>query len=166
MVHAQTVREGQLDRMKEIGMIATFFLDHVYYWGDWHYESVLGPERAERISPLRSAINRGMNFTMHQDSPVVNPNALFAVHNAVNRITKNGRLLGADQRLTVEEALRGVTINGAYQIFEEDQKGSITEGKLADIVILGSNPLTTPSDKIKDIEVLETIKEGRTIYTA
>ena len=166
MVHAQTVREDQLDRMKEIGMIATFFLDHVYYWGDWHYESVLGPERAERISPLRSAINRGMNFTMHQDSPVVNPNALFAVHNAVNRITKNGRLLGADQRLTVEEALRGVTFNGAYQIFEEDQKGSITEGKLADLVILGSNPLTTPSDKIKDIEVLETIKEGRTIYTA
>lgn len=166
MVHAQTVREDQLERMKKIGMIATFFLDHVYYWGDWHYESVLGAERAERISPLRSAINYDINYTMHQDSPVVNPNSLFAVHNAVNRITKNGRLLGADQRLTVEEALRGVTINAAYQIFEEDKKGSITEGKLADFVILGSNPLTVESDKIKDIEVLETIKEGHTIYTA
>ena len=166
MVHAQTVREDQLDRMKEIGMIPTYFLDHVYYWGDWHYESVLGPERAERISPIRSTINRGMNFTMHQDSPVVNPNSLFAVHNAVNRITKNGRLLGADQRITVEEALKGITINGAYQIFEEDKKGSITEGKLADLVILGENPLTVPSDKIKDIPVLETIKEGESIYTA
>ncbi len=166
MVHAQTVREDQLDRMKEIGMIPTYFLDHVYYWGDWHYESVLGPERAERISPIRSTIDRGMNYTMHQDSPVVNPNALFAVHNAVNRITKNGRLLGADQRLTVEEALKGVTINGAYQIFEEDKKGSITEGKVADLVILGENPLTTASDKLKDIPVLETIKEGKTIYTA
>lgn len=127
---------------------------------------MLGPERAERISPIRSTIDRGMNYTMHQDSPVVNPNALFAVHNAVNRITKNGRLLGADQRLTVEEALKGVTINGAYQIFEEDKKGSITEGKVADLVILGENPLTTASDKLKDIPVLETIKEGKTIYTA
>lgn len=166
MVHAQTVREDQLDRMKEIGMIPTFFLDHVYYWGDWHYASVLGPVRGERISPIRSAINRGMNYTMHQDSPVVNPNAMFAVHNAVNRITMEGRLLGADQRLTVEEALKGITINGAYQIFEEDSKGSITEGKVADLVILGANPLTTPVEELKNIPVLETIKEGKTIYTA
>lgn len=66
----------------------------------------------------------------------------------------------------MEEALKGITINGAYQIFEEDKKGSITEGKLADLVILGENPLTVPSDKIKDIPVLETIKEGESIYTA
>lgn len=166
MVHAQTVREDQLDRMKQIGMIPTFFLDHVYYWGDWHYNSVLGPERAERISPIRSAINRGMNYTMHQDSPVVEPNALFAVHNAVNRITKKGRVLGEDQKLTVEEALKGITINCAYQIFEENQKGSITEGKIADLVILDRNPLTVPSGELKDIAILETIKEGETIFTA
>ncbi len=166
MVHAQTVREDQLDRMKQIGMIPTFFLDHVYYWGDWHYNSVLGPERAERISPIRSAINRGMNYTMHQDSPVVEPNALFAVHNAVNRTTKKGRVLGEDQKLTVEEALKGITINGAYQIFEENQKGSITEGKIADLVILDRNPLTVPSGELKDIAVLETIKEGETVFTA
>lgn len=164
MVHAQTVREDQLDRMKEIGIIPTYFLDHVYYWGDWHYESVLGPKRAERISPIRSTIHRDMNFTMHQDSPVVNPNALFAVHNAVNRITKNGRLLGADQRITVEEALKGITINGAYQIFEEEIKGSITEGKIADLVILDENPLAVDLDEIKNIKVLETIKEGKSIY--
>lgn len=164
MVHAQTVREDQLDRMKEIGMIPTFFLDHIYYWGDWHYESVLGPERAERISPVRSALQRGMNYTMHQDSPVINPDALLAVHNAVNRVTMGGRLLGADQRLTVEEALRGITINGAYQIFEEDSKGSITPGKLADLVILGANPLTVPASQLKEIPVLETIKEGETIF--
>lgn len=165
MVHAQTVREDQLDRMKEIGMVATFFLDHIYYWGDWHYSSVLGPERAERISPARSALRRGINYTFHQDSPVVNPNALFAVHNAVNRTTMAGRVLGEDQKLTVMEALRGITINGAYQIFEEDKKGTITEGKIADLVILGQNPLEVPSDKIKDVPVLETIKEGKTIYT-
>lgn len=166
MVHAQTVREDQLDRMRKLGMVVTFFLDHVYYWGDWHYSSVLGPERAERISPARSAADRGINYTMHQDSPVVNPNALFAVHNAVNRLTMAGRLLGADQRLTVEEALKAITINGARQIFEEDQKGSITEGKLADLVILGANPLKTAAARLKDIPVLETVKEGITIFKA
>lgn len=164
MVHAQTLRDDQLDRMKTIGMMPTYFLDHVYYWGDWHYEAVLGPERAERISPAGSTVSRGIPFTMHQDAPVVKPNPLFAVHNAVNRITRKGRLLGADQRISVEEALKGVTVYAAYQIFEEDKKGSITEGKRADLVILGENPLTADKEKIKDIPVLETIKDGITIY--
>lgn len=165
-VHCQTVREDQLDRMKEIGMLPTYFLDHIYYWGDYHYESVLGAERAERISPAKSTIDRGMTFTMHQDAPVVKPNALFAVHNAVNRITRKGRVLGADQRVSVWEALKAVTIYGAYQIFEEDVKGTITEGKLADLCIVDRNPLEVPSEEIKDIKILETIKEGETIYTA
>lgn len=166
MIHAQTVREDQLDRMKEMGMIVSFFLDHIYYWGDWHYESVLGPERAERISPARSAVRRGISFTMHQDSPVVPPNVMLAVHNAVNRKTSGGRVLGADQCLTVDEALRGVTINGAYQIFEEDRKGSITPGKVADLVILGADPHDVPAAQLRDIPVLETIKDGKTIYRA
>ena len=166
MVHAQTVREDQLDRMKEIGMIPTFFLDHIHYWGDYHYTSVLGPERANRISPLGSALKRGMNYTMHQDSPVVEPNCLLAVHNAVHRRTPAGRVLGEDQRVSVYDALKGVTINGAYQVFEEDIKGSITVGKLADFVVLAENPLTVDPETIKDIQVVETIKEGKTIYTA
>lgn len=165
MIHAQTVRQDQLRRMGELGMAVTFFLDHVYYWGDWHYESVLGPERAEQISSARWAVESGVNYTLHQDAPVVDPNVLLAVHNAVNRRTSGGRLLGAQQRLTVMEALQGVTINGAYQIFEEHQKGSITPGKLADLVILGENPLTVPVETLRDIPVLETIKAGETIYT-
>lgn len=166
MIHAQTVRDDQLDRMKDIGMIVSFFLDHIYYWGDYHYESVLGEERASRISPARSAADRGINYTMHQDTPVVKPDSLFAVHNAVNRTTKNGRVLGEEQKLSVMEALKGITINGAYQIFEEDKKGSITEGKNADLVILAENPLTVDKKHIKDIKVLETIKNGKTIYKA
>lgn len=164
MIHAQTVRADQLDRMAAMGMTASFFLDHVYYWGDWHYESVLGPERAENISPIRWALERGIHSTMHQDSPVVNPNALLAVHNAVNRKTMTGRVLGENQRLSVEQALKAVTLDGAYQIFEEDQKGSITPGKTADLVILGQNPLTVPVEAIKDIPVLETIKAGVSIF--
>lgn len=165
-VHCQTVRDDQLDRMKELGMLPTYFLDHIYYWGDFHYESVLGPERASRISPAKSTVDRGITFTMHQDAPVVKPNALFAVHNAVNRVTKKGRVLGKDQRVSVWEALKAVTIYGAYQIFEENVKGTITEGKLADLCIVDRNPLEVPSDEIKDIKIVETIKEGNTIYTA
>ncbi len=164
MIHAQTVRADQLDRMREIGMTASFFLDHVYYWGDYHYESVLGPERAENISPIRWALDRGIHCTMHQDSPVVNPNVMLAVHNAVNRKTMSGRVLGENQKITVGEALNAVTLDGAYQIFEETEKGSITPGKLADLVILGENPMTVPTEHLKDIPILETIKAGKTIY--
>lgn len=164
MIHAQTVRADQLDRMAKIGMAASFFLDHVFFWGDWHYSSVLGPDRAENISPIRWALNRGIHCTMHQDSPVVNPNAMLAVHNAVNRQTMAGRLLGEAQKLTVAEALKAVTMEGAYQIFEEDTKGSITPGKIADLVILGENPLTADPTQLKNIPVLETIKAGATIY--
>ena len=164
MVHAQTVREDQLDAMKELGIIPTFFLDHIWFWGDYHYDSVFGPERANRLSTAKSALRRNMNFTLHQDSPVKMPNQILAIHNAVNRQTQSGRILGEDQRLTVMEAIKALTLNAAYQYFEEETKGSIEEGKLADFVILDRNPLEVESSKIKEINVLETIKEGNTIY--
>lgn len=164
MVHAQTVREDQLDAMKELGIIPTFFLDHIWFWGDYHYDSVFGPERANRLSPAKSALRRNMNFTLHQDSPVKMSNQILAIHNAVNRQTQSGRILGEDQRLTVMEAIKALTLNAAYQYFEEETKGSIEEGKLADFVILDRNPLEVESSKIKEINVLETIKEGNTIY--
>ncbi len=164
MIHAQTVRADQLDRMASLGMTTSFFLDHLYYWGDYHSASVLGPERAETISPIRWALERGIHCTMHQDSPVVPPNVLLAVHNAVNRKTMSGRTLGAHQRISVAEALKAVTLDGAYQIFEENTKGSITAGKAADLVILGENPLTADSSSLRDIPVLETVKAGVTVY--
>ncbi|MGL5765863.1 MAG: amidohydrolase [Sarcina sp.] len=166
MVHSQTVREDQLDEMKKIGMIPTFFLDHIWYWGDYHYESVLGQERAMRISPAASALKRGMNFTLHQDPPVKMPIMTLAIHNAVNRETKLGRVLGEDQKMSILDAIKAVTINGAYQYFEENKKGSIEIGKIADLVILDKNPLFTDLKELKNIKVLETIKEGVTIYKA
>lgn len=164
MVHCQTVREDQLDAMKELGILPTFFLDHIWYWGDYHYESVLGPERANRISPAASALKRGMNFTLHQDPPVKMPNQILAIHNAVNRETQGHRVLGEDQKISVMDAIRAVTINGAYQYFEENVKGSIEVGKYADFVILDKNPLEVPSKELKEIQVLETIKQGKTIF--
>ena len=166
MIHAQTVREDQLDEMKELGMMPSFFHDHVFYWGDYHYESVLGPERGSRISPLASCVKRGMPFTLHNDVPVTPINPIFNIHNAVNRITRGGRALGTEYCVDVMEAIKAVTIYGAYQHFDEDTKGSLEAGKRADIVILDKNPLKVDKTTIKDIKVVETIKDGNVIYKA
>ncbi|MEG1595622.1 MAG: amidohydrolase [Lachnospiraceae bacterium] len=166
MIHAQTVRDDQLDRMKKIGMVPSFFHDHTYYWGDYHLASVLGPERGRRISPLKAALDRGITFTTHQDTPVVTPNIIFAIHNSVNRITRDGQEIGPEFCIEPMDAMRAVTIWGAIQYHEEDSKGSITPGKLADFVILDKNPLTVPKKEIKDIKVKMTIKEDTVIYKA
>jgi hypothetical protein len=166
MVHAQTVREDQLDAMKELGIIPTFFGMHTYYWGDWHRDSVLGPDRASRISPAASALKRGIPFTQHHDAPVALPSSIMVLFSQVNRVTRSGQVLGPEQRVSVMDAIKSITINAAYQYFEERSKGSLEPGKLADFVILDQNPLTVDPMKIKDIKVVETIKEGKTIYRA
>lgn len=166
MIHAQTVREDQLDEMKKMNIMPSFFHDHVFYWGDYHYESVLGPERASRISPLSSCVKRDMPFTLHNDVPVSPINPIFDIHNAVNRVTRNGRVLGAEFCVDVMEAIKAVTIYGAYQHYDEEIKGSLEVEKNADLVILDKNPLKVEKENIKNIRVLETIKEGKSIYKA
>ena len=166
MIHAQTVREDQLDEMKKMNIMPSFFHDHVFYWGDYHYESVLGPERASRISPLSSCVKRDMPFTLHNDVPVTPINPIFDIHNAVNRVTRNGRVLGAEFCVDVMEAIKAVTIYGAYQHYDEEIKGSLEVEKNADLVILDKNPLKVEKENIKNIRVLETIKEGKSIYKA
>ena len=166
MIHAQTVREDQLDAMKELGIIPSFFGMHTYYWGDWHRDSVLGPERASRISPAASALERGIPFTQHHDAPVALPSSIMVLFSQVNRVTRSGQVLGPEQRVSALDAIKSITINAAYQSFEERTKGSLEPGKLADLVILDQNPLAVDPMAIKDIKVVETIKEGRTIYRA
>lgn len=163
MIHAQLLRKDQLASLKDINMIPSFFVAHTYYWGDVHIKN-FEEERAFNISPARTAIEDGTLYTFHQDSPVIMPNMLETVWCAVNRISKNGVIIGKDQRISPLDALKGVTINAAFQYSEEDKKGSIKEGKLADLIILDKNPLKVDPMKIKDIKVLETIKEGKTLY--
>lgn len=165
MIHAQTVRYDELDEMKKINMIASFFVAHTYYWGDVHIKN-LGSERASKISPVKTAEQKGVIYTLHQDTPVILPNMLETIWCAVNRVTKEGVIIGEGEKVSPLDALRGVTINAAYQYFEEHKKGSIKEGKLADLVILDKNPLKIDPMKIKDIKVVETIKEGKTVYRA
>lgn len=163
MIHCQTVREDQLNEMKELGILPSIFVGHVYYWGEVHRRN-LGEERAARISPCHSAFSRNMKVTFHQDTPVTKPNMLHSVWCGVNRITRKGEQLGKEQCCTVYEALQAVTINGAYAYFEEKEKGSIKEGKRADLVILDKNPMKTEPKKLKEIQVLETIKAGKSVW--
>lgn len=165
MIHAQTVRDDQLDRMAGLGMIPSFFTAHTFFWGDWHRESVLGPERADRISPTRSAMDRGIIFTVHNDAPVTPPIPIDLLWSTVNRRTRSNDILGPAQRINTYEAIKALTINGAWQYFEEDSKGSITPGKLADLVILSQDPLETDPADLRDLEVVETISHGRSVYT-
>lgn len=163
MIHCQTVRDDQLERMAEIGMLPSIFVAHTYYWGDVHLKN-LGRQRGMRISPTRSARDLGMKYNFHQDCPVLAPDMMKTVWCAVNRITRKGVSIGEEQRVSVFDALKGVTINAAYAYHEEDKKGTIEERKLADLIILEANPLKTEPMRLKDIRVLETIKEGRTLY--
>lgn len=164
MIHAQTVRDDQLDAMLDEQIMPSYFSSHTYYWGDWHRDSVFGIDRASRISPLKETVIRGLPYSTHNDTPVVPPDMLRLLWACVNRVTRTGKVLGADQRVNVSEGLKSMTLNAAYQYFEEDRKGSIEVGKLADFVILDQNPHSVDPMAIKDIAVLETIKEGVSIY--
>lgn len=157
-------REDQLDVMKELGVSPSFFVSHTYFWGDQHRDIFQGPERGAHISPLASAVKRGLRFSIHLDSNVTPMRPLQAVWSAVNRLTRTNKVLGSDQRIPPLQALRAVTIDAAWQAHDDPIKGSIEVGKLADFVILAENPLVGDPVRIKDISVLETIVAGRTIY--
>ncbi len=166
IIHCQTVREDQLDRMKRLGVLASFFVVHTYYWGDRHEQIFLGPERAARIDPLRSALKRGITFTNHNDTFVTPIDPLMSVWSAVNRQTSSGKVLGPDQTIPVMDALRSITIWGAIQHCEEKTKGSLEPGKLADMVVLGANPLTIDPLAIRDIPIVATIVGNEIVYGA
>lgn len=165
MIHAQLLGLDQLERVKKLGVIPSFFLAHVYHWGDIHMRN-FGPERAGRISPAASALKEGICFTLHQDSPVIMPDMMETLWCAVNRRTREGKVLGPEERIPVWDALKAVTVNGAYQYFEENEKGTVTPGKKADFVVLEQNPLETGADEIRNIRVLATIKEDRLLWKA
>lgn len=165
MIHAQTLRRDQLPTLKRLGMIPSFFLAHVYHWGDIHIEN-LGLERASTISPAKSAADLGIPYTFHQDTPVIAPNMLETLWCAVNRITKKGRVLGSEERLDAYQALCGITKHAAYQYHEESIKGTLEPGKYADLVILDQDPCQVEPSSLKDLKVLCTIKQGKVIYQA
>ena len=164
MIHAQTVREDQLDKMKELSIIPSYFSTHTFYWGDWHRDSVFGEDRAMRISPTKSTLNRKIPFTVHNDAPVVPPDMIRLLWSTTNRKTRSGKVLGEEQKISTYSALEAMTINAAFQHFEDDIKGSIEVGKLADLVVLSEDPLSIPVNELLKLKIMATYSHGKEIF--
>jgi predicted amidohydrolase YtcJ len=163
LIHGQFIRPDQVQQLKSLGIFPSMFPMHTFYWGDW-YKQIVGPEQAARISPMRSILNTGLHATSHTDAPVALPNLMQVVWATVNRTSRSGTIVGPDERVTPYEAMKMITLWGAEQFGEQAMKGSIKEGKLADFVVLSGNPLTVDPATINQIQVLETIKEGETVW--
>lgn len=163
LIHSQTLREDQLDRMAELGVTVSFFPAHLYYWGEFHRDVTLGPDRVQNMCPTRWAADRGIRFTIHNDASVTPTLPLHLMGCAVERKTANGAVIGEGQALSPLEALRAHTIDAAWQVFQEEDRGSIEVGKRADFAVLSGNPLD-PELSIGEITVVNTIRAGKTVY--
>ncbi|WP_104029503.1 amidohydrolase [Vibrio jasicida] len=164
LIHGQTIRQDQIDRLAELGIFPSLFPMHTFYWGDWHAESVLGHPRADFISPTKAVREAGLMFSTHHDAPVALPSSFRVLDATVNRTTRTAEVLGPDQRVNTYTALQAMTIWPAYQHFEETKKGSLEIGKNADLIILDKNPLKVEPSTLKDLKIQETISRGETAY--
>ena len=156
-------RHDQIQRMAALGITPSFFSSHTYYWGDRHAAIFMGPERAANMSPARWALDAGVRYSSHADTPVTPMLPLQVVWSQVNRITTGGKVLGEHQRVSPVEALRAVTIDAAWQVFMDKDIGSLESGKLADMVVLSGSPLE-PSD-IRELVVEQTFIGGAEVYS-
>jgi len=166
LIHGQFLREDQVDSFRELGVFPSLFPMHTFYWGDWHRDHTVGPVNADNISPTGWVRQRGMMFGSHHDAPVAFPDSMRILSATVTRRTRSGDILGPDQRVDVMTALKAMTIWPAWQHFEEEQKGSIEVGKIADFVILSDDPTAVSPERLAELSVLTTIKEGETIFEA
>lgn len=166
LIHGQYLRADQIPELVRLGIFPSLYPMHTFYWGDWHSSSVAGPELAKFISPTGTLYRAGIKFSIHSDAPVTFPNAMRILHSATNRVTRSGVILGPEERLDALTALKAMTIWPAYQHFEENSKGSIEKGKVADLVVLSQNPITLPREQLLELKVMETIKDGESVYRA
>ncbi len=164
VIHSQFQRPDQLDKYVQLGISPSYFTNHTFFWGDVHVKNI-GPEKAAFISPIKAAKAKGIVFSNHTDFNVTPLAPFFVIWTAMARQSRSSAIIGPDQRVDACTALQGLTTGPAWQLFEENRKGMIKEGLLADFVILSADPVKTDVDKIRDVKVLETIKEGKTIYT-
>ncbi len=165
LVHGQFLRQDQIPVLKELDVFPSMFPMHTFYWGDW-YDTIVGPDLAVQISPMRSLLDSGLHVTSHTDAPVALPNLLQVAWATVNRVSRSGKVMGEGERVSAYEAMKMVTLWGAEEFGEADEKGSITVGKVADLVVLSDDPVAVDPMTINRIQVLETIKDGMTVWTA
>jgi len=164
LIHGQFLRKDQVAAYDDLGVFMSLFPMHTFYWGDWHLDRTVGPVAGDDISPTGWVLERGMMFSSHHDAPVAFPDSMRILDATVTRRSRSGDVIGPEHRVDVMTALKAMTIWPAYQHFEEDRKGSLEPGKLADFVILSEDPTAIDPEEIDTIKVIETIKEGETIF--
>lgn len=158
--HCQLTRPDQYERMRELGLCANLFANHTWYWGDQHVELTVGPERAARMNAARSVLDLDIPLSIHCDAAVTPLGSLHVAWCAVNRRTPSGRVLGPEECISVPEALHAITMGAAHQLRMDDEVGSITPGKRADLAVLADDPLTVDPGSLRDIAVLGTVLGG------
>ena len=163
VIHSQFQRPDHLDDYVALGLSPSYFTNHCFFWGDEHVKNQ-GIERASHISPLESASNKGIVYSNHSDYIVTPLDPFFILWTATNRISRSGIVLGEDQRVSMFRALQGLTTGPAWQLFEEDKKGKLKPGFVADMIIVDKDPITLQNDEIKDCKIIQTIKRGKVVY--
>lgn len=158
--HCQLTTPGQYRRMRALGLCANLFSNHIFYWGDQHASTTVGPDRAARMNAAATALGAGVPLSMHCDAPVTPLGSLHVAWCAVNRLTASGEVLGPNERISVDEALAAVTIGGAYQLKMDDEVGSLAPGKRADFAVLDDDPYTVDPTGLRDIGVWGTVLGG------
>jgi predicted amidohydrolase YtcJ len=164
LIHGQFQREDQVQSFVDLGVFPSLFPMHTFYWGDWHRDRTVGPVLAENISPTQWYLTRGSMFSSHHDAPVAFPDSMRILDATVTRRSRSNDIIGPDQRVDVMTALKAMTIWPAFQHFEEDRKGSIEAGKLADFVILSDDPTAIDPETLDTLTVMQTIKRDEVIY--
>lgn len=163
IIHATVVDPGIIAKIKQLDLVPSIFGNYVYYHGD-KILPAFGPDRLERMFAARWMIDAGIKPSAHSDFSASPYNPLLGIHALVNRVSMHGQPVGQSQKISVMEALRLYTINGAYKNFEEDILGSLEVGKFGDMVVLGQDLLTVPHMSIKDIPVDMTILAGKVVF--
>ena len=158
--HCQLTTASQYRRMAALGLNANIFSNHLWYWGDQHYEITVGPDRAARMNACATAAREGVRFSLHCDASITPLGSLHTAWCAVNRVTPKGRVLGPDERISVWQALRAVTVDAAHQLHMDHEIGTLEAGKRADMVALGSDPFSVAPLELRDIEVRGTVLAG------
>lgn len=163
--HCALMRQDQIDRAIAMGVLGSFFINHITHWGAPIEDVLFGPERAAHYVPAGSAAQKGMRISLHADTPMTDPSCLELMQAAMTRKAGDGRCVGPEERIDAHTALRAVTIDAAFQIGKEDVLGSIAPGKHADFVVLAQNPLTTDPETLRDITVQQTWLAGERVWS-
>ena len=163
--HCQLANSSQFRRMEKLGLCVNLFANHLYYWGEEHYGKTVGPERAERMNSCKTALDNNVPLAIHSDAPVTPLGPLFTAWCAINRQTISGRILGESERISIDQALRAITLGAAYTLKLDSEIGSIEVGKKADFAVLEDDPYDVSPENIKDIKVWGTVQSGR-IFSA